>query len=471
MGGLSAAVLCLSWALALVGAHPVGHGGHGNKTVGPWHHLGSEPPANSTELRQRCADEEGFDAVTLDEAGTMVFFKGSLVWKGFTGAAEPIRDSWPEIQGPVDAALRIHYHDHPEGLHDNVLLFQGKRVWAYREGRLRLGYPRLIDQEFPGIPADLDAAVECHPKECPSETIVFFQGPRVFSYDLRTKAVKQRAWPAIYNCTAAVRWLERYYCFQGIRFLRFNPLRGDVPPRYPLDARDYFMHCPGRGHGRESQKNATLWGILDACSGRPFPAFSSDDPGRIYAFRGGHYFRVDSVRDGLHAWLLNHTWSGLEGEVDAAFSWADKLYFIQGSQVTIYRSEHGYSRVEGYPRPLVEELGVSQADAAFTCPHSSVLHIIQGSQLQSIDLQQSPRRPGPPQLLPHPHVDSAICTTKGVFLFVGADFHQYQDVAQLSAATISAPAQNTAAVFFRCSPSGGPHPPPQGGHHPRDHPQ
>uniref|UniRef100_A0A670Z4N7 Hemopexin n=1 Tax=Pseudonaja textilis TaxID=8673 RepID=A0A670Z4N7_PSETE len=229
--------------------------------------------------------------------------------------------------------------------------------------------------------------------------------------------------------------------------------------------------CTPTGHGRESQKNATLWGILDACSGRPFPAFSSDDPGRIYAFRGGHYFRVDSVRDGLHAWLLNHTWSGLEGEVDAAFSWADKLYFIQGSQVTIYRSEHGYSRVEGYPRPLVEELGVSQADAAFTCPHSSVLHIIQGSQLQSIDLQQSPRRPGPPQLLPHPHVDSAICTTKGVFLFVGADFHQYQDVAQLSAATISAPAQNTAAVFFRCSPSGGPHPPPQGGHHPRDHPQ
>lgn len=46
---------------------------------------------------------------------------------------------------------------------------------------------------------------------------------------------------------------------------------------------------------------------------------------------GGHYFRVDSVRDGLHAWLLNHTWSGLEGEVDAAFSWADKLYFIQVS--------------------------------------------------------------------------------------------------------------------------------------------
>ncbi|XP_039204087.1 hemopexin isoform X1 [Crotalus tigris] len=468
MGGLSAA-LCLSWALALVGTHPLGHDSH--RTAGTWHHLGSELAANSTEVTQRCADEEGFDAVTLDEAGTMVFFKGSLVWKGFMGAAEPIGDSWPEIQGPIDAALRIHYNDPQDDIHDNVLLFQGKKLWAYRNGNLRSGYPKLIKEMFPGIPDDLDAAVECHPKECPSETILFFKDPRVFTYDLRTKAVKLRTWPAVSNCTAAVRWLERYYCFQGIHFLRFDPLRGDVPPQYPRDARDYFMRCPGRGHGGESRRNATLWSILNACSGRPFSAFSSDDPGRIYAFRGGHYFRVDSVRDGLHAWLLNHTWSGLEGEVDAAFSWADKLYFIQDSQVTIYRSEHGYIRVEGYPRPLLEELGVSQADAAFTCPHSSVLYIIQGNHLLLIDLHQSPRRPGPARLIPHPRVDSAICTTKGVFLFVGADFHQYQDVAQLSAATVPAPAQNTAAVLFRCSPSGAPQHSPPDGHRPRDTPQ
>lgn len=44
--------------------------------------------------------------------------------------------------------------------------------------------------------------------------------------------------------------------------------------------------CTPTGHGSESQRNATLWGILNACSGRPFQAFSSDDPGRIYAFRG-----------------------------------------------------------------------------------------------------------------------------------------------------------------------------------------
>ncbi|KAM6447797.1 hemopexin isoform 2-T2 [Liasis olivaceus] len=468
MGGVSVA-LCLSWTLVLVCAHPFGQRGNGklNKTVDTWHHLGSEPPANNTELLRRCADEEGFDAVTLDEAGTMLFFKGPSVWKGFSGDAEPIETSWPEFRGPVDAALRIHYHDHPGRLHDHVLLFKGDRVWAYGNGRLQLGYPKAIEEDFPGVPANLDAAVECHPKECPSEMVLFFKGPTVFAHDLRTKALKQRAWPAVSWCSAAVRWLERYYCFQGIRFLRFDPLRGDVAAHYPRDARDYFMRCPGRGHGKETRKNATLWAIADPCSGRPFQAFSSDDSGRMYAFRGGQYFRVDSARDGLHAWLLNHTWPELEGQVDAAFSWADKLYLIQGSQVTMYRSAHGYSRLEGYPRPLSEELGVSQADAAFTCPHSRELYIIQGNHLQQIDLQQSPRHPGPARLLPHPHVDGAICTSEGVFLFIGAEFHQYRDVAQLSAATVPPPAQSTTAVFFRCSLPGAP----QEGHLPRDKPQ
>ncbi|XP_025033236.1 hemopexin [Python bivittatus] len=402
----------------------------------------------------------------------MLFFKGPSVWKGFLGDAEAIETSWPEFRGPVDAALRIHYHDHPGRLHDHVLLFKGDRVWAYGNGRLQLGYPKAIKEDFPGVPADLDAAVECHPKECPSEMVLFFKGPMVFAHDLRTKALTHRVWPAVSWCSAAVRWLERYYCFQGIRFLRFDPLRGDVGAHYPRDARDYFMRCPGRGHGKETWKNATLWAITDACSGRPFQAFSSDDSGRTYAFRGGQYFRVDSARDGLHAWLLNHTWPELQGQVDAAFSWADKLYLIQGSQVTIYRSAHGYSRLEGYPRPLLEELGVSRADAAFTCPHSWKLYIIQGNHLQQIDLQQSPRHPGPTRLLPHPHVDGAICTSEGVFLFIGAEFHQYRDVAQLSAATVPPPAQSTTAIFFRCSPPGAPQrPPPQGGHLPQDNPQ
>ncbi|CAI5773761.1 Hemopexin [Podarcis lilfordi] len=320
--------LCLSWALAL--AHPLGHGSSKfNGTGGSsWHHSASQPPLNDTETARRCANEEGFDAITLDERGNMLFFKGDVVWKGFSGPAEPLNASWPQIQGPLDAALRIHHLDQPAA-HDNVYFFQGQWVWAYAQGKLRPGFPRRIEEEFRGVPGHLDAAVECHPKECAAATVLFFKGPLVLSYDLATGMVKQRSWSAVANCSSAVRWLERYYCFQGIQFLRFDPVTGEVPPKYPRDARDYFMRCPGRGHGHEAQANATLRAAMDPCSGEPFQAFSSDDSGRIYAFRGGQYLRVDSWRDGWHAWPLSHTWKGLEGDVDAAFSWEDKFYLIQ----------------------------------------------------------------------------------------------------------------------------------------------
>ncbi|XP_044274524.1 hemopexin isoform X2 [Varanus komodoensis] len=456
-------LLCLGWALLPALAHPVGRGGRNHSS--DWHHLGPEPPLEDAEVVRRCADETGFDAVTLDEGGTMLFFKGDLVWKGFTGRAEPINASWPDVGGPVDAALRIH-HVARQDLHDNVYLFRGERLWAYAQGKLRPGYPRLIGEEFKGVPSNLDAAVECHPKECQAETILFFKGANVFSYDLQTGQVKLRSWPAISHCTAAVRWLDHYYCFQNIHFLRFNPVTGEVPPNYSRDARDYFMRCPGRGHGHAARHNATVWALLNRCSGHPFQAFSSDDSGRTYAFRGGRYFRLDSARDGWHAWPLNHTWKGLEGEVDAAFSWEDKLYLIQGPQVVIYQAGPGYARIEGYPRALQQELGVGGADAAFTCPQSHEAYIIQGSHIRHVDLRTSPRLPGPPQPIPHDKVDSALCTRTGVSLFHGADFHHYDNVAQLVAAKAPSPAQNIAAVFFQCPKAGAgraaPHPPHHG---------
>ncbi|XP_054829504.1 hemopexin [Eublepharis macularius] len=445
--------LCLAWSLALGLSYPQSHGRNLNAT-GSWHHLGSAGTLDEAEVAQRCADEGGFDAVTLDETGTMLFFKGDVVWKGFTGPAEPINASWPEIHGPVDAALRIHRLDHPD-VHDNVFLFRGKRVWAYAQGKLRGGYPKLIEKEFKGVPGDLDAAVECHPKECAAETILFFKGSQVLSYDLKTGVLKEREWPAVANCSSAVRWLERYYCFQGIRFVRFDPVTGSVPPRYPLDARDYFMRCPGRGHGHEVRPNATVRARYDRCSGQPFQAFSSDDSGRIYAFRGGLYFRLDSHRDGWHPWALSHTWKEMQGEVDAAFSWEDKLYLVQGSQVTIYRSGQGYSLVEGYPRPLQAELGVASVDAAFTCPHSHDLYLIQGSLMQHVDLLQRSRGPDRTLTPPHSRVDGAFCTAKGVYLFQGSSFYHYASVNELVTAAVPAAAQDTATTFFQCPATGG----------------
>lgn len=44
---------------------------------------------------------------------------------------------------------------------------------------------------------------------------------------------------------------------------------------------------------------------------------------------GGLSFRLDSWRDGWHAWPQAHSWPGLQGDVDAAFSWDKRMYLIQ----------------------------------------------------------------------------------------------------------------------------------------------
>ncbi|XP_067420728.1 hemopexin isoform X2 [Emydura macquarii macquarii] len=441
------AALALSWALALGLTRPLSHGEPGQ--AGARVHHGAEPQLNDTEVLRRCADEGGFDAVTLDEQGLMLFFRGDHVWKGFHGPAQPINATWPEIQGPVDAALRMHREKQPDA-HHSVYLFQGARVWAYAGGRLRPGYPRLIGEEFKGVPEELDGALECHPEDCQGESLLFFKGQDVFSYNLELGVVKRRSWPEVANCSAAVHWLGRYYCFRGARFLRFQPATGQVPPGYPRDARDYFMRCPGRGHGHETRRNASLVALRDPCSGLPFQAFSTDDAGRTYAFRGGQYFRVDAGLDGWHSWPLNHSWPELQGEVDSAFSWDKKIYLIQGSQVYIYRAGQGYALVQGYPRPLRDELGVEGADAAFTCPGSAELYVIRGSQMQRVDLRQSPRRPEPARPIPHARVDSATCGADGVRLLRGDTFHHYVSAAELSASSRPAPAHNVTAGLLGC---------------------
>ncbi|XP_018428422.1 PREDICTED: hemopexin, partial [Nanorana parkeri] len=405
-----------------------------------------DPAYNVTGMADRCTDE-GFGAMALDDKGVMYYFRGDHVWMGFQGPTQWINETWQGLTGPIDAAFRNHNQERPLE-HQRIYLFKGSQVWSYFEGRPVAGFPRLISQQFPGVPDNLDAAVECHKGECRTDGVIFFKGEK----EDVSGTLKQKTWTGLGPCTSAVRWMEKYYCFNGINFTRFDPVTGERLSPRPLDTRDYFVRCPGRGHAHAARQNATLMSIKDRCSKRSFEAFSSDDKSRTYAFRGGWYFRVDSSKDGWHAWPLSHTWRTLEGVVDATFSYKNHMYFIQGPQVSIYSTDQIYIPIAGYPKPIQEEWqvpGVTAVDAAFTCPHSSDLYIIRGNRMFLVDLitrQQS----GEARTIIHSEVDSAMCNAHGLYLFHGISYYHYKDAMELLAATEAPAAGNIASTFMDC---------------------
>ncbi|KAL1021967.1 hypothetical protein UPYG_G00020560 [Umbra pygmaea] len=370
----------------------------------------------------RC-DGIQFDAIAPDEKGNTFFFKGDHLWKGFSGPAQLSNSSFKELDdyhhlGHVDAAFRMHNKDKPKD-HDHIYFFLDDKVFSYFNHSLEEGYPKDIQQEFPGVPSHLDAAVECPSGECTSDAVLFFKGNNVYNYDIATKSVKQRQWAHLPDCTSAFRWLEHYYCFHDYNFTRFHPVTGEVEGVYPKDARRYFMKCPNFGHGGEAK--------VPKCSDVNLDAITSDDSGKTYAFSGPIYMRLDTHRDGRHTFPIARAWKEVANGVDAVFSYGDKIYIIKGDQVYIYKSAVPSILIEGYPKSLKEELGIEgPVNAAFMCADHHVVHIIQGQQMRDIDLSATPRTVGVGAPLQISGIEAGMCGPDGVKVFVGSKYYHYK---------------------------------------------
>lgn len=410
--------VCL--ALALSNAAPAHHDAMIKDA--PERHLDPKGEDHHDAKLDRCKGIE-FDAITPDEKGNTFFFKGDHLWKGFSGSAEISSSIFKELDdyhhlGHVDAAFRMHHQD-DANVHDHIYFFLDDKVFSFYNYTLENGYPVEIQQEFPGIPSHLDAAVECPKGECITDSVLFFKGNETYSFDIKTKTVKKKIWTHLPNCTSAFRWLEHYYCFHGYNFTRFHPVSGEVTGTYPKDVRNYFMRCEGFGHGGGARRLR--------CSEVKLNAVTTDDKGRSYAFHDAMYLRLDTHRDGSHHFPISRLWKEISGGVDAVFSYGDNMYIIQGGQVYIYKSAAHYTLIEGYPKPLKEELGIDgPVDAAFLCPKQHTVQFIQGQKMYEVDLAATPRVVKKERPIPFSKIDAGLCDTDGVKVFIGPEYYSYE---------------------------------------------
>nr|QBF53714.1 hemopexin [Champsocephalus gunnari] len=428
---LSTNTLFLCLALALTNGAPVNH----------------DAAVDDASLPDRC-DGIGFDAITPDENGTTFFFRGSHLWKGYRGPAQLSNEFFQQLDdihniGHVDAAFRMHNIKH-EGDHDHMYFFLDDKVFSYYGHALEEGYPKDIQQDFPGVPSHLDAAVECPKGECMTDSVLFFKGHDVHVYDIATMTVKIKTWSHLPVCTSALRWLEHYYCFHGNNFTRFHPVLGQVSGGvYPKDARNYFMKCPNYGHGGDHK-------VLN-CSDVKIDAITTDDAGKSYVFAGTNYMRLDTWRDGLHPFPIARSWKELTNGVDAVFSYSDNMYLIKDDQVYIYNAAAQYTLIKGYPKTLKEELGIEgHVDAAFVCPNDDKVHIITGGTIRAIDLSATPRVVTGEWLLPFSDIDAALCSAEGINVFKGATYYHYESPMTLAMSRIAPEPQHVTTGMMGC---------------------
>uniref|UniRef100_A0A8C6SXZ8 Hemopexin n=1 Tax=Neogobius melanostomus TaxID=47308 RepID=A0A8C6SXZ8_9GOBI len=392
----------------------------------------SSPVIESTQaaLPDRCSVIE-FDAIVPNEKGTTLFFKGSHLWKGYHGDAQLSTNAFKELDdihgiGHVDAAFRMHNLENT-GDHDHIYFFLDDKVFSYYNETLEEGYPK------------------CPKTECKTDAVLFFKGHDVHVYDIPTKAVKTKTWSHLPACTSALRWLEHYYCFHGHNFTRFHPVTGEVSGNYPKDARNYFMKCDNFGHGHGY--------MVPKCNETKLDAITSDDTGKTYFFAGPIYMRLDTARDGLHAFPITRSWREVAGGVDAVFSYTDKMYMIKGDQVYIYKGDAHYTLIDGYPKSILEELNIEgNVDAAFVCPSEDTVHVIQGRRIRAIDLSATPRVVLRDLPLPFSNIDAAHCSSDGIRVYKGGQYYEYQSPMLLATSKIAPRPHAISPEQFRCKP-------------------
>lgn len=117
----------------------------------------SHPPPSDDEHEDAtlCKDSK-FDAIFNSAGGDTYVLKGSRYWKLTNdnvakGYPKLISQNWAGLPGNLDAAFTYK--------NGKTYFFKGKQYWRYNGRKMDGDYPKDISEGFTGVPDDLDAAM------------------------------------------------------------------------------------------------------------------------------------------------------------------------------------------------------------------------------------------------------------------------------------------------------------------------
>uniref|UniRef100_A0A3B5AS42 interstitial collagenase n=1 Tax=Stegastes partitus TaxID=144197 RepID=A0A3B5AS42_9TELE len=200
-----------------------------------------EPEPTAPTTPDACDSTMVLDAVATLR-GEMLFFKDSFFWRSYPQSNTPqqtlITNFWPDAPVNIDAAYESQQLD-------RLLLFKGRRVWAFNAYDLAPGYPKSISSF--GLPQSVKKVDAVLYDQASGKTLLF-AGDSYYSYDEARKTMDQ-GFPKRVDetftglttkVTAAFQYRGFSYVYSGPYMFEYSLRSGRL---FRVLRNDYFLRC------------------------------------------------------------------------------------------------------------------------------------------------------------------------------------------------------------------------------------
>ncbi|CAH1183597.1 unnamed protein product, partial [Phaedon cochleariae] len=227
------------------------------------------PSASDQSL---CSDSK-FDTIFNSAEGYTYIFKGNKYWRLTEDSVAPgypklIADNWIGLPGDIDASFTYK--------NGKTYFFKGSKYWRYKGKKMDGPYPKDISEGFTGIPDDLDAALVWSG----NGKIYFYKGSKFWRFDPTQRPPVKSTYPKpIKNwdgvpdkLDAAFQWTNGYtYFFKNDVYYRFNDRAFSVDatnPAFPRSTAYWWFGCKEAPKGTIGTSESNGWLVDEESSNK-----------------------------------------------------------------------------------------------------------------------------------------------------------------------------------------------------------